>query len=443
MGLLSRLFGKSETTQKSGTSSSSNPAPWFLNWFNGGAESSSGIVVSETRALCDPTVLTCVSIRAGDLAKLPAHVYRIKPDGGREIVTNHPLEKLLQRPNDWQTRLEFVEQMQMAVLLRGNAYAVIIRNQRGDPLSFVPIEQMTMQVSDDGDIFYGWRSAHQHDLAVLRGVQNPVPAADVLHIRGISKNGLIGLSRLHNGRDTVGLSIALEEHSSRLFSQGARPGGVLYTDGKLDDSAFARIRAQWSGYSGSDNSGKTPILENGLKWQAQTMTSVESQTIEARKMQIQLIAMLLDIPLHRIGQAADGRVGNAIIESNQQYLNNTLSGDAERWETKLAWLFGLPAGYEVKFDLDYFNRADLATRLTAYRTGVVGMIYTPNEVRRLEGLPAVDGGDTLYQPTNVAPIGFIPNQGGGNPSGPGSDVTGEPGQGGDGDPTAVPPVKRF
>lgn len=443
-GFLSKIFGRTET-KANDVSTLSSPAPWFLSWLRGGSVSSSGVVVSRDRALRDTTVLACLSIRAGDLAKLPVHVFLIRPDGGREIVDNHPLEKLLQRPNGWQTRLEFVEQMQSNVLLDGNAFAIVIRNQRGDPLSLIPMhqDQLTMRVSSEGDIFYQWRAVQQHEQALLQNVQNPVPASDVLHLRTIAiNNGLFGISRLHAGRDAIGLSIALEEHSSKLFSQGARPGGVFQTDKRLSDPDFQRLSAQLSSFEGADNSGRTMILEEGLKWQAQMMTSVESQTIEARKMQIMQIAMHFDVPLHRIGQAADGKVGNAIIESNQQYLNNTLSGDAERWETKLAWMFSLPSNMEVKFDLDYFNRADIQTRYTAYRTGIVGMFITPNEVRRQEGLPDHPNGDTLYQPVNVAPIGFDPSKSGGDSSsGPGSDVTGAPAPGGDGDPTAVPPLK--
>ena len=118
------------------------------------------------------------------------------------------------------------------------------------------------------------------------------------------------------------------------------------------------------------------------------------------------------------------------------YLNNTLSTDAERWEAKFNDFFGLD-GEEVfvAFDLDHFNRADLQTRMTSYRTGIVGMVLTPNEGRSKEGLKRIKGGDTLYQPTNVAPIGFMPK---GSETGPGSDVTGAPAPGGDGDPAAVP-----
>jgi HK97 family phage portal protein len=93
--------------------------------------SSGGMAITQLTALQVSTVQACVSIRAEDVAKLPAHVYRRLPNGGKQIVADHPLERVLQRPNDYQSRFEFMEQMQVALLLRGNAYAVILRDGRG------------------------------------------------------------------------------------------------------------------------------------------------------------------------------------------------------------------------------------------------------------------------------------------------------------------------
>src|SRR5262249_15167363 len=112
------------------------------------------------------------------------------------------------------------------------------------------------------------------------------------------------------------------------------------------------------------------------------------------------------------------------------------SNHVGRWEAKLADVFDLAADdLTVEFDINHFLRADIMTRYNAYRVGIVGMFLTPNEVRRAEGLPELEGGDTLYQPTNVAPLGFTQSAPG---AGPGSDTTGAPAAGGDGDPAAVP-----
>lgn len=434
MGLFTRLanWRKKDTT----TTSTDNPEPWFRDWALGGGGSSAGIAVSQIRAMQDMTFMACVAIRAGDLAKCPLHIYRRRSDGKQEIAADHPLETVLQKPNSWQNRVEFVEQLQAAVLVKSNGYAGILRDGRGRPIELIPFwpDRVIPWVQPDGGLCFYVAAGGVHDRIHLARFQNPIPAADMLHLRGLSFDGLTGLSRLFLMREALGLSLALGEHSSRLFANGARPGGVLETANRLSDPVFDRFKAQWAEYTGVENSGKTPILEEGLQWKPQTMTSVESQTMEARRLQREEIAMALEVPLHRLG-IVDSRAP-AFVQAQQMYRNNTLSGDAERWEAELGDTFDLDAEERfAAFDLDYFNRADIQTRMTAYRTGIVGMVLTPNEAREKEGLPAVEGGDTLYQPTNVAPIGFIPK---GNESGPGSDVTGAPAEGGDGDPAAVP-----
>lgn len=421
-----------------GKSNTSNPEQWFIDWAMGGQRSASGVNVSQNRAMQDMTFMSCTAIRAVDLAKCPLHVYRKRANGQEIILANHPLERVLRKPNGWQDRSEFIAQLQAAVLLRSNGYAGILRNGRGDPAELIPFwpGRVTLRMGADGRLYYHITAANEHErFHLARFPFNPIPAEDMIHIRWLSFDGLLGLSRIQLMREALGLSLALEEHSSRLFSNGTRPGGVLETDKKMSDPVFDRFKAQWEEhYAGVQNSGKTPILEEGLKWKPQTMTSVEADTINARRHQREEIAMACEVPMHRLGILDDK--GTAILQAHQMYLNNTISTDAERIEAKINRTFGFD-GEEifVAFDLDYFNRADVQTRMTAYRTGVIGMVMTPNEARRKEGWADHDKGDELYQPTNVAPLGFEPS---GKETGPGSDVTGAPAPGGDGDPAAVP-----
>lgn len=438
MTLLSRIagfFGRKDTDAK-------NPEQWFRDWAMGGATSSSGVVVSQQSAMRDVVTMACVSIRAGDLAKLPVHVMRYRKDGGKEVAKNHAVERLLRKPNPHQTKFEFFEQMQVGYLLRSNAYAPVIWNGRGEPAAMYPIDpsQVSLWVTPgSGDLFWQVTRANDYERAALAEYGSLISASDVLHLRWLSMNGLTGLSRIGLSRDAIGLSRALEEFSSSLFARGASPGGVYTTDSKLSEPTFDRLKAQLDrAHAGRENHGKSMLLEEGLTWVKQTMTAVESQTVEARRLQIQQVATAFDVPLHRLGIAPEGG-DTAILQAHQMYLNNTLSTDAERWENKINDFFGLD-GEEigVEFDLDYFNRADIQTRLTALGTAVTRTIYTPNEARRKEGLPADPDGNFLFQPANMVKLGTPPPAPAApKPAGPGSDTTGAPADGGDGDPAAV------
>lgn len=427
--------------ERSASSDYANPAAWFSEWARGGQESASGIVVSQMEALRDVVTAACVSIRSADLAKLPVHVKRQLKNGGSEILKDHAVERLLRRPNNWQTKFEFFEMMQACYLLKSNAYAPIVWNGRGQPTAMIPVnpERVGLLEAPGGDLFYQVTRGSQHEIADLASFPLAIPAEDVLHLRGLSLNGLTGVPRISMARDAIGLSRALESFSSALFARGTRPGGNYETDKKLSDPTFKRLAAQLDSSHGSlGNHGKSMILEEGLKWVKQTMTAVESQTVEARRLQIEQIATAFEVPLHRLGVISESG-GPAILQAHQMYLNTTLSSDAERWEDKLNWMFGFD-GVEigVQFDLNYFNRADLKTQLEALRIGVVGTIFTPNEARRELGMPDDPKGNVLLQPVNVVPLGTLPAA---STSGPGSDVTGEPAAGGKGDPAAPPPIE--
>jgi HK97 family phage portal protein len=435
-------FVARSTRRKTGTrrkSQLTNRDDWFYEWLLGGARSASGVVVSPSKALEEVVTMACVSIRAQDLAKLPVHVFRYGKDGTKTVIANHPLEKLFKRPNSWQTWLEFVETVGFNYLLRGAGYAPLLRDSRGRATDFIPVEQVTPWIGG-GEIFYQVTPANELVRQLLNGMPDRISAADMFQVRGPSMDGVSEISRVHKARNDLGLSLSLTDHASRMFANGGRPGGVLETDKKLDEVAFNRVKSQFDKNYGGDNTGKTALLEQGLKWKPQQFTAVETQTVEAIEAQAKKSAIIWDVPLHRLGLMEDG---GDIVAANAMYLNHTLSSDAERWERRLNYHFDLDGETEgVEFDLDYFNRATLKDQLEAIRIGIVGSVISTNEGRRKlapswpGGLPDDPKGNTIMQPANTVPLGTPPSE---PKPGPGSDTTGEPAAGGDGDPAAVPP----
>lgn len=398
-----------------------------------------GVSVNSFTALQQVGVMACVSILAEDVAKLPLQIFRRTENGGKEPAREHFLYKLLRQPNAWQTRFEFVEMVQASLVLRGNGYAVILRNGRGVPQQLVPIhpDRVVLYEAPNGDWFYLVTRTGLHEMAVLEHVPIMVPSEDMLHLRWLSQwNSLLGMSRIGLMREPIGLALSQEQLAARVAGTGARPAGVLETDKKLTQDVLDRLKAQWqNNYGGLRNAAKTAVLEEGLKWKQLTMSMVDAEFMAARAFQLEEIARMFRVPPHKVG-IQQRATGTTLVQQDQDYLNNVLSSYCERWTAKMEKTFDID-GEELflEFDYSHFLKADIQTRLTAKRIGVMGMIYTPNEARAGEGLPRMAGGDTLYQPTNVAPIGFIPT---GKETGPGSDVTGAPAPGGDGDPAAVP-----
>ena len=399
--------------------------------------SHSGVPVNMSTAMRHVACMACVSILSEDVAKIPLGIFRRLSNGGKEPATDHPLHKLLRDPNNWQTAFEFKEMLQASLVLRGNAYAVAVRNGRGVPLYLVPIhpDRVGLFEAPSGEYFYAVTRNGLHEMAMLRDQPLLIPSEDMLHIRWLPMwNSLLGTSRLALIRESVGLSIGLEEHEDRFVGQGARTGGVLSTEQKFGSKESRdQLRDEWNKLqAGPRNSGATAVLEQGLKWLPLGLSMVDSQFIESRNFQIRDIARAFDVPPYKLAIEGESE-GPAMVQQAQGYLNGPITSYCARWTTKLEKFFQVD-GVDtfVEFDFGHFMKADIMSRYTAYRQGVGAPWMSVNDARRAEGMSADPNGDTVLQPANMAPLGWVPPDKG-ETSAQGSDQTGAPAPGGDGD----------
>jgi HK97 family phage portal protein len=421
-----------KNTDGGGSSFSDEWGEWGL--------SDSGAAVNTWSAMHHGPVMAAVSILAEDLAKIPVQVYRRRDDGSKELAKQHPLYKLLKAPNDWQTAFEFKEMMQAALVLKGNAYAVILRNRRNDPLQLIPVhpDRVVLWEAPDGEWFYMVTRNGLHELAVLRSQPALIPQEDMLHVRWLSQwHSLMGSSRIQLGREPIGLGMSLAEHHARFAGQGTRLSGFLSTDKSMPKEVRDQIASDWQkAKAGPRNAGGTAVLEYGLKWEALGMSMVDAEYMASREFQLREVARVFGIPPYKLGIiGADS--GPSLVQQGQEYLNGTMSGYCERWKAKLEQVFDVDGEDTfVEFDYNHFLKADIQTRYTAYRQSVGAPWMSVNEARRTEGLPDQDKGNKVMQPTNLAPLGWTPPDKG--TGAPGSDQTGQPGQGGDGDAEKLP-----
>lgn len=371
--------------------------------------SAAGIEINQQTALASASVMACVMMLTEDVAKLPVSLFRIKSNGARETVTDHPLAELLEDPNDWQDWLEFAEMVQVGLVMRGNGYAVIIRDWRGNAVKLVPInpDRCALWEAPDGALFYRVTPFGLHELAELRDMPYLIPFEDMFHLRGLSVNGLLGASRIALARDAVGLTIAQERQSANWVGGGSRPSGVLATDQKLDENTVKRLQSRWKEINaGLQNSGKAAILEAGLKWTPLSISAKELEFVASRQFQVQEIARMFRIPPHMIGELSRS-TNNNITQQAQEYVNYTVSGYTRRWKMKLRKTFGLrqAGNVHVDFDLSELVRADITARYNAYRVGIMSGFLKPNEARVDDGRDPDPDGAKLWQPANMADAG--------------------------------------
>jgi HK97 family phage portal protein len=385
----------------------------------GSVPSATGLLISQATAMSVTTVYSCVRRRSIDVARCTPSLYTEQTDGTRIPVKKHPLTALFLKPNRVQTWLEFCEQMAVGFLLRGNAYAVIRRNSRGDPIELIPINPDAVMVLEaaNGQIFYNINRIGLWQIAMLRDFPVAIPAEDVLHLRGLSFNAVVAASTIGLARDGIGLAMAQEQQASRWIGNGARPSGVLKSPKRLTDEAATRLKNSWQNFTaGVQNTGTTAVLEDGVEWQQLALTSVDLEFLNQRNFQVLEICRLFNVPPHKVA-LADKAASQNIPQQDQDYVSNTIAPDLQRWEQKIVDCFDLAKqGIRVDFDQSELLRADGLTRMNIARLGVLTGILTPNEVRRTENLPPKPGADQLLVPSNTAALG--------------SDMTGTPADGG-------------
>lgn len=383
------------------TTSADNPAQWLVDWVRGGAESATGITVSAASALRCAAVYACVQVVSQDVAKLPLPLYRRLPGGDRERVTDDPLYRLVaEQPNEWQTSFEWREMMQGHLELRGNAYSHIERDGRGRPLALWPLHPDCVQVRirDDWRLVYDYRAPRE-----LGGETVTLQQDDVLHLRERSENGIVGLSRIAQMREAIGLALAMEEHGARLFSNGALFSGVLETDKVFADSAEAdRARELFAArYQGLSKFWKPALLHNGLKWKQMSMTADDSQFIESRGLQVAEIARGFRVPPHKIGDLTRS-TNNNIEHQALEYVVDSLLPRLRRFEMRLNRALVAHGDLYFEFLVDGLLRGDLNSRYAAFGLGRQWGFLSVNDIRRLENMNGIGpSGDIYLQPINM------------------------------------------
>lgn len=397
----------------------------------GSFASASGAQISQSTAMTVSAVYGCTDRLSTDLALCTPGIFKKNSDGSKTKV-EHPLDKLLKRPNRQQTWFEFKRQLDLSTALRGNGYAAIRRDNRGDPIELIPINPDAVLVLEatDGSIFYNVNRIGLWQLAMLRDFPTAIPAEDMFHIRGLSFNSLVGVSTIGLARDSIGLAMALEQQANRWIANGARPSTWLKTAKQLTKEAGARLKSQFDDlFSGYANTGKTVLLEDGIEPVALQLTSVDLQFIEQRKLQPEDICRFFGVPPHKIFVSTGARTANETkAAQDQDYVNSAILQRAVNFEQRFGLTFGLDdEDLFLQLDIGQLLRADVMTRANVSRINILSGKTTPNEERIDEGKPPLPGGDRLMMPTNMASEGS--DTSGAAPDGAGKPKSGTVGDG--------------
>ena len=358
----------------------------------------SPVEVNEDSAMQLSAVWACVRLLSETVASLPVNVYR-KTATGRELAPDHWLSLLMARkPNRYQTKVEFFETLMLNLALHGNAYAKITK-VGGKIRSLLPLmaAQIETKLLPDGSVVHLYHADGNIDA---------LSSDSVWHVK-LYGNGIVGKSPLAFGRNMFGIAQAAEQSVSKIYANGGKPSGVLSFDRLLTPAQRASVRENFATLTtGTDD--RLLVIEQGMKFDAVSMSPQDIELLASRKHQIDEIARWFGVPSILINQnEGSTTLGSSTAEIISGFYKLNLRPYLERIEASVqTWLFTPEEAnqYEFEFDFEGLLRSDLKSRLEGYRTAVAGTILTPNEVRRIEGWPRVDGGDVLLSQVNMTPI---------------------------------------
>jgi HK97 family phage portal protein len=314
------------------------------------------------------------------------------------------IQSILHRtPNSRNTAQEFWEQMLLSLILRGNAFALIKRDTKGEVVALWPMsaDQVRVQLLTTGDLSYEY-SFDNKRLIYLE--------SDVLHIRGPG-NGAVGMSPLDHMRSSVGLAISTQNHTTKTFRKNARRPGILMSDVVLTNEQRAALKQNFGDIvAGKDK--ELYILEAQFKFEPLGMTPADLELLNSRKFAVQDLARWFGVPSVLINDTGESTaLGSSTGQIIEAFFKLKLRPMLSRIESAIIRQVLSPGqrakGYTVKFSFDAILRATLTDRMEVYAKAVQNGIKTRNEARALENDPPMDGGDELTVQSNLVPLAML------------------------------------
>jgi HK97 family phage portal protein len=375
------------------------PVSWPSNWFQLGYKplnSTGGSVIE-----------ACISAYARTVAQCPGRHYRVDEYGVKTYVPFSALSEALHQPNDFQTISDFLLNLVYQLYLNGNAY-VVASEDRTKMFLLDPRQTHVSRVQGTPDVFYSTGGMFAETMSP-DGSNVLIPERYVGHIRlHTPQDPLIGVTPIQAAAASVATNNAIGTHQAAFFTNASRPSGVLTTDMELTKDQMIMLRQAWEDQSKALNSGGVPILSNGIKWEAMSMSNQDAETVAALKYTVEDISRVFGVPPMMINSMENATFNNA--ESLMQFwLASGLGFLVNHIEKALAKLYRLPAGQGVELDTEVLLRSDLKARMEAFGDAVTKGIYSPNDVRQREGLPAVEGGNMPRVQQQMIPLDAPPN----------------------------------
>jgi HK97 family phage portal protein len=358
--------------------------PTIARLFSASGPVSSGVHVTFETAMMVSAVYAAIRTIADDVASLPLCLFRRLPGGGKARFEGHYLYRLLHdQPNPENTSHTFIQTLVFQLLL-GNAYAEIVRDGAGRPAELWPLAaRRVTPFRDHGVLRYRVSNEGAQPDIVL-------DARDMIHVGGLTADGVVGFDTIVLAREVLGLAIASEKYAATFFGNGAAVGGVLSVGDGVTTQALENIRKAFDArHTGVDRAHRVFVAPSGSKFETTNVTPHDGQLADLREYQLGEVARFFKIPPAFIGSLGRATWGN-FSEQRLQYFTQTILPLLHNIESELEMKLVAPLQRSqqlVEFVSDGFLRGTPEQRATFYKTMIEAGVMTADEARERENLP--------------------------------------------------------
>lgn len=370
--------------------------------FLGIKSTAAGVSVTEISSLGMPAVWQSVNLIAGTCASLPLKAYR-KGDKTRLPLLNGQSADLLEYPHPDLVPYDFWEIVHAHRLLWGNAYILKLRNAIGQLAELWPIHPSRVKVGRES---MTGQKVYAVDGGEDAGGLTYVGDKDILHLPAFGYDGICGVSPIRIARQGIGLALAAEEYGAKLFGSGSLASGILQTDQRLKPEQADRLHARWrEKAAGITGAHSVIVLDAGTKFQQLTIPPEDAQFLQSRNFQVREVARIFGVPPHLLMDVEGSTSwGTGIEEQTLGFVIFTLRRWLIRTEQAVSRMLR-PDTVIAKYSMEGLLRGAPEKRAEFYtKMWNLGALST-NDIRELEDMAPVEGGDVRYRPLNMGILG--------------------------------------
>ena len=349
-----------------------------------------------SQSLALSAVYRCVEVITNGVASLPVKLYRTDEKGFKYEMHNNLSFILSKKPTGKINAFTFYKLIVKDILLQGNAYALILRNGKGEIIGLQYIQAGLVSPIDRGD-----RIEYQ-----VTGIKGFVRQEDILHFMNYTDNGVYGISVLTHARRTLGIADYGENASENFYKSGGCTTGFLKFDGPSSGKQREEILSAWNQATGGvrNQPNGIPVLPANVNYTQLSVNPADAQLLESREFSVVEICRFFGVSPTKCFDLTHASYNNSEM-AELAFLNDTLRPLLTKIEMEMETkLFKPEEGYDIKFDVSELLRTDKKSQ-AEYFTKMFNLgVLSPNDIRKELDMDEIEGGDIHCAQINLTSI---------------------------------------